>query len=298
MQTIALAWRTRTTDSYVTTKLLQASLSYMTHNGFQLWDSRFIALCRSTLPTELKRRKKGEAANRLGAICGELAAGDCYFPVKASFGVVAGLWAQGDKRNNARNGVPNVDALLPTLLMLTQHRPQWRASKYAPLFICATSYSVHQSDRDLPCCAHQPLSHSGLYYIAAVLFRLVIFILEPNPIRYDSDWLVGFLGPTSTHYFHITNFKMPDYYIKKLLSTIYPQRGGGLFFCIRSLLRFNVLLINLKVGFPNLGWRFAHTLYQWRYLPFANWLVLSYLWTLNPTWRYCITVLLPRLWSS
>jgi hypothetical protein len=89
-------------------------------------------------------------------------------------------------------------------------------------------------------------------------------MLEPNPLHYDSDLLVGFLGPTSTHYSHITNFKIPDYYIKKLLFTIYPQRGGGLFFCIRSLLRFNMLLINLKVGFPILGqWR------QWRLL--ENW---------------------------
>jgi len=36
MQTIALAYWTRTNDSYVTTKLLQASLSYMTRNGLQL----------------------------------------------------------------------------------------------------------------------------------------------------------------------------------------------------------------------------------------------------------------------
>ena len=62
----------------------------------------------------------------------------------------AGLWAQGDKRNNARNGVPNVGVLLPTLLMLTQHRTQWRANNTRPyLFAQPRTPSISPTEIDL-----------------------------------------------------------------------------------------------------------------------------------------------------
>ena len=113
-------------------------------------------------------------------------------------------------------------ASLPTLIMLTQ---QSQMADQCTLLICATLYSVHQSDRDLPCYTHLPSFNTPDYlygggaienFLRSLLLipTLIFFISQSLPMRFaffmllsislnsfiaQIAWVIP-LGTASNHY--------------------------------------------------------------------------------------------------